>query len=285
MHPISIVVAGVAFGHFQPLKIGVDQDAFQIIRFPVIKVTRFANFFLTPNRTVSLFHSKGKNSTTIQRFINLFNDKRRFFGRKVKQDCVSKNHIVAVSKIICQKIEHPGVEALFLQQLHKIWYCITAFNMETFLPNILSITAKTTSNFQYPAIFGDKTQRCIDPRLNYFVNGRRAGNIFLCLLLVALQRQVIIVLSAIHKDIISSDGQKGMRDSNQNNRGDIRQKQEKLPKSEHSTSVVLTWLELVNLFQTFEDLESVKDKEADTQAVRRLIDEDTAIAADEEVVC
>ena len=31
------------------------------------------------------------------------------------------------------------------------------------------------------------------------------------------------------------------------------------------------WLRIMNLFQTFEDLEFVKDKQADTQAVRRLI--------------
>jgi hypothetical protein len=35
------------------------------------------------------------------------------------------------------------------------------------------------------------------------------------------------------------------------------------------------WLGIVNLFQTFEDLESVKDKQADTQAVRRVLDEDS----------
>jgi hypothetical protein len=40
----------------------------------------------------------------------------------------------------------------------------------------------------------------------------------------------------------------------------------------------------VNLFQTFEDLESVKDKQADIQAVRQIIDEDMAIQ-DEEAVC
>jgi len=32
----------------------------------------------------------------------------------------------------------------------------------------------------------------------------------------------------------------------------------------------------VNLFQTFEDLESVKDKEANIQAVRQVLDEDEA---------
>jgi len=40
-----------------------------------------------------------------------------------------------------------------------------------------------------------------------------------------------------------------------------------------------TWLEIVNLFQTFEDLESVKDKQADIQAVRQVIDEDTSAEA------
>jgi hypothetical protein len=34
-----------------------------------------------------------------------------------------------------------------------------------------------------------------------------------------------------------------------------------------------TWLGLYNLFQTFEDLESVKDKQSDIQAVRQLLDE------------
>lgn len=36
------------------------------------------------------------------------------------------------------------------------------------------------------------------------------------------------------------------------------------------------WLGLCNLFQTFEDLDSVKDKQADTQAVRQLLDEHAA---------
>ena len=44
------------------------------------------------------------------------------------------------------------------------------------------------------------------------------------------------------------------------------------------------WLGIVNLFQTFEDLESVKDKQADIQAVRQVLDEDGA-AKEEEVVC
>ena len=35
------------------------------------------------------------------------------------------------------------------------------------------------------------------------------------------------------------------------------------------------WLGMVNLFQTFEDLESVKDKEADIQAVRQVLYEET----------
>ena len=45
-----------------------------------------------------------------------------------------------------------------------------------------------------------------------------------------------------------------------------------------------TWLGIVNLFQTFKDLESVKDKQADIQAVRQVLDEDQS-AQDEEVVC
>jgi hypothetical protein len=32
------------------------------------------------------------------------------------------------------------------------------------------------------------------------------------------------------------------------------------------------WLGLVDIFQTFEDLESVKDKQADIKAVRKLLD-------------
>jgi len=41
----------------------------------------------------------------------------------------------------------------------------------------------------------------------------------------------------------------------------------------------ISWLSIVNLFQTFEDLESVKDKQADIQAVRQVIDEDTSAEA------
>mgnify|MGYP001583131018 CR=1 FL=1 len=41
-----------------------------------------------------------------------------------------------------------------------------------------------------------------------------------------------------------------------------------------------TWLGIVNLFQTFEDLESVKDKEADIKAVREVIHEDTSAEAE-----
>jgi hypothetical protein len=44
------------------------------------------------------------------------------------------------------------------------------------------------------------------------------------------------------------------------------------------------WLGIVNLFQTFEDLESVKDKQADIQAVRQVFDEDDA-AQEEEALC
>jgi hypothetical protein len=40
------------------------------------------------------------------------------------------------------------------------------------------------------------------------------------------------------------------------------------------------WLGIVNLFQTFEDLESVKDKQADIQAVRQVIDEDAGVEAE-----
>jgi len=37
-----------------------------------------------------------------------------------------------------------------------------------------------------------------------------------------------------------------------------------------------SWLGIVNLFQTFADLESVNNKQADTQAVRQTLDEDEA---------
>lgn len=49
---------------------------------------------------------------------------------------------------------------------------------------------------------------------------------------------------------------------------------------------LISWLGIVNLFQTFEDLESVKDKQADTQAVRQLLDEDdNGQDKSEEVIC
>jgi len=38
----------------------------------------------------------------------------------------------------------------------------------------------------------------------------------------------------------------------------------------------------VNLFQTFEDLESVKDKPADIQAVRQVLDENICNGEDEQ---
>lgn len=34
------------------------------------------------------------------------------------------------------------------------------------------------------------------------------------------------------------------------------------------------WLGIVNLLQTFEELDSIKDKHADTQTTRQLFDED-----------
>jgi hypothetical protein len=37
-----------------------------------------------------------------------------------------------------------------------------------------------------------------------------------------------------------------------------------------TNEIIITWLGLVDIFQTFEDLESVRDKPADIQAVRRL---------------
>lgn len=39
--------------------------------------------------------------------------------------------------------------------------------------------------------------------------------------------------------------------------------------------MMMSWLGIVNLFQAFEDLESVKDKEADIQAVRQVLYEET----------
>ncbi len=38
--------------------------------------------------------------------------------------------------------------------------------------------------------------------------------------------------------------------------------------------LINSWLEIVNLFQTSGDLESVRDKQADIEAVRQVIDED-----------
>jgi hypothetical protein len=48
----------------------------------------------------------------------------------------------------------------------------------------------------------------------------------------------------------------------------------KLPKKPFSHSAY-AWLGLYNLFQTFEDLESVKDKQTDILSVRQLLDDDT----------
>jgi hypothetical protein len=49
---------------------------------------------------------------------------------------------------------------------------------------------------------------------------------------------------------------------------------------------LFSWLGLKNLFQTFEDLDSVKDKQVDTQAIRQLLDEDEdGQDKSEEVVC
>jgi|GEM_PF-5629204 len=44
------------------------------------------------------------------------------------------------------------------------------------------------------------------------------------------------------------------------------------------------WLGIVNLFQTFADLESVKDKPADIEAVRQMLDEHVT-SQNEEAVC
>lgn len=46
-------------------------------------------------------------------------------------------------------------------------------------------------------------------------------------------------------------------------------------------SQIIAWLGIVNMFQTFEDLESVKDKQADIKAVRQLLDEDKTNGAKE----
>jgi len=38
--------------------------------------------------------------------------------------------------------------------------------------------------------------------------------------------------------------------------------------------VKVIWLGIVNLFQTFEDLDKVKDKQVDIQAIRELLEEE-----------
>lgn len=59
------------------------------------------------------------------------------------------------------------------------------------------------------------------------------------------------------------------------NRQDVNQKQKEAAESLNLTNeVIISWLEIVNLFQTFDDLESVKDKQADIQAVRQVLDEE-----------
>ena len=66
----------------------------------------------------------------------------------------------------------------------------------------------------------------------------------------------------------------GIRDSNLDLQRRILQDTKKTCKFARFHLCYSTWLGLVNLFQTFEDLESVKDNQADTQAVRQLVDED-----------
>jgi hypothetical protein len=41
------------------------------------------------------------------------------------------------------------------------------------------------------------------------------------------------------------------------------------------SSVINSWLEIVNLFQTFDDLESAKDKHAEIQAARQVLEKDS----------
>jgi hypothetical protein len=47
-----------------------------------------------------------------------------------------------------------------------------------------------------------------------------------------------------------------------------------------STERINPWLGLYNLFQTFDDLESVKDKQSDIQAVRQLLDKGGEMSAE-----
>ncbi len=57
------------------------------------------------------------------------------------------------------------------------------------------------------------------------------------------------------------------------NRGRTNQKQKKHSRASVSTSVTFTWLGLSYLFQTFEDLESVKDVPSDIQAIHEVLEE------------
>jgi hypothetical protein len=47
-----------------------------------------------------------------------------------------------------------------------------------------------------------------------------------------------------------------------------------LNKNNDPMIVILSWLGLSNLFQTFEDLDSVKDKEADIVSIREVLHQD-----------
>jgi len=50
--------------------------------------------------------------------------------------------------------------------------------------------------------------------------------------------------------------------------------------------VILFWLELADTFQTFSELDEVKDKKEEIRLIRKLIDEDADTESDdEEVIC
>jgi|GEM_PF-6356548 len=41
-----------------------------------------------------------------------------------------------------------------------------------------------------------------------------------------------------------------------------------------TNEIIITWLGTVDMFQTFEDLEAVKDKRAEIQKTRKLLDDE-----------
>lgn len=58
-----------------------------------------------------------------------------------------------------------------------------------------------------------------------------------------------------------------------NKGGEIRPKQKKRSRASASTFVIFTWLGYLS--QTFEDLESVKDKLSDIKAIQKILNERT----------